>query len=784
MSSIIEGYEYDIFISYRQKDNKHDGWVTEFVDNLKGELEATFKEDISIYFDENPHDGLLETHSVDKSLEGKLKCLIFIPVISQTYCDPKSYAWQHEFCAFNKLAKEDRFGKDIKIASGNVASRILPVQIHDLDAEDKRFVEDELGGFMRRIEFIYKEPGVNRPLTAKDNEEKNLNKTSYRNQINKVANAIKEIVSAIKHQEQKSNPTRSEISGSSKVPEKNKRVKILTGFSLFLLLVILGILFIPKLIKSKKQLEKSIAVLPFRNDSRDEENLFFINGTMEAILDNLCKINDIRVISRTSVEQYRNSRKSVREIAKELKVNYILEGSGQKYGDRIKLTVQLIDAASDKHLWSGPYERKSDDILQIESEIAQKIASEIKAMITSEEKELIEKKPTENITALELYLKAKEAQAEYLNFNDLHFFLKAVTLLEASLEIDSAFAKAYSTLGFIYYSRYYWENYFQENFLDTCILLANRALKKDEKLDEAYYLKGRCYDAIGNNKEAMLNYDKAIEFNPNYFQAYNAKGRTLTWVLHDFPQGIENYNKAISLSGGFEKKSLLSGLGRAYLDLGFIEKAKLYYREALALDNDSLSYLGQMGWIEFSLENFQEAIRLSNKVCKFDTTIIPDLVLYLNSPDRKEEAFHIAEKTTNANRRLGTLNLVESHRVGYTYYINGRIEEAKYYFNQQIKYGLESIKLDRDIGQRKAAQYDLAGVYAFLGQKDKAYQFLDEFNTMNFYPLWWVSLIKHDPLFYSIRNEERFQTILQNVVLKNRAEHNRVEKWLEEQGVL
>ena len=84
MSSLIHGFEYDIFISYRQKDNKGDKWVTEFVNALKAELEATFKEDISIYFDENPHDGLLETHNVDKSLEGKLKCLIFIPIISQT----------------------------------------------------------------------------------------------------------------------------------------------------------------------------------------------------------------------------------------------------------------------------------------------------------------------------------------------------------------------------------------------------------------------------------------------------------------------------------------------------------------------------------------------------------------------------------------------------------------------------------------------------------------------------------------------------------------------------
>jgi hypothetical protein len=198
MASIIPGYEYDIFISYRQKDNKHDGWVTEFVDNLMGELESTFKEEIGVYFDINPHDGLLETHDVDASLKEKLKCLIFIPIISRTYCDPKSFAWEHEFVVFNKLAKEDQFGRDIRLASGNVASRILPVKIHDLDQEDKTLLENELGGVLRGIEFIFKSSGVNRPLKPSDNPDKNLNKTYYRDQINKVANAVKEIITAIK----------------------------------------------------------------------------------------------------------------------------------------------------------------------------------------------------------------------------------------------------------------------------------------------------------------------------------------------------------------------------------------------------------------------------------------------------------------------------------------------------------------------------------------------------------------------------------------------------------
>src|SRR5258706_15653685 len=161
MPSLITGYEYDIFISYRQKDNKGDHWVTEFVNALETELEATFKEDISIYFDANAHDGLLETHNVDKSLEDKLKCLIFVPIISQTYCDPKSFAWQHEFCEFNKLSRADRLGGDVKLSNGNVASRILPIRIHELDAADKVTIENEIGGVLRAIDFIYKEAGVN-----------------------------------------------------------------------------------------------------------------------------------------------------------------------------------------------------------------------------------------------------------------------------------------------------------------------------------------------------------------------------------------------------------------------------------------------------------------------------------------------------------------------------------------------------------------------------------------------------------------------------------------------
>src|SRR5664279_3577502 len=225
MASLIPGYEYDIFISYRQKDNKGDRWVSEFVDALKTELESTFKEEISVYFDINPHDGLLETHDVNASLKEKLRCLVFIPIISQTYCDSKSFAWKNEFVAFNKMAKEDQIGRDIKLAGGNVASRIFPIKINDLDPEDKTLLENELGGILRSIDFIYKSAGVNRPLRAnEDHPHDNLNKTYYRDQINKVANAVKEIITAIKKYDQQDGEVHKEVVKVK--PEKTKNLKL------------------------------------------------------------------------------------------------------------------------------------------------------------------------------------------------------------------------------------------------------------------------------------------------------------------------------------------------------------------------------------------------------------------------------------------------------------------------------------------------------------------------------------------------------------------------------
>lgn len=199
MPSILPGFEYDIFISYRHNDNKYDQWVSEFVHNLRLELVATLKDRLSIYFDENPEDGISETHNVDKSLAKKLNALIFIPIISNTYCDTSSFAWRQEFIPFKSLAATSDHGLDVTLSNGNVASRILPIRIHEIDVEDTRLLEQELNGVLRTIDFIYRSSGVNRSLRQKDDTlMDNQAGTLYRNQINKAANAIKDLVVALK----------------------------------------------------------------------------------------------------------------------------------------------------------------------------------------------------------------------------------------------------------------------------------------------------------------------------------------------------------------------------------------------------------------------------------------------------------------------------------------------------------------------------------------------------------------------------------------------------------
>ena len=646
MASIIPGYEYDIFISYRQKDNKYDAWVTEFVANLKKEIEATFKEDVSVYFDINPHDGLLETHDVNASLKEKLKCLIFIPIISQTYCDPQSFAWQHEFVTFNKLAKEDQLGRDIRLTGGNVASRILPIKIHDLDAEDKALLENELGGALRAVEFIYKESGVNRPLKPADNKTDNQNKTDYRNQVNKIANAIKEIICGLK------NPS-SSIAIFTRKDSSN-------------------------ISKSNPEPFESIAVLPFANMSSDLEQEYFSDGISEEIINMLAQVPGLKVAGRTSSFTFKGKNQDLRTIGEQLNVNHILEGSVRKSGNKIRITAQLIKVADGYHLWSEKYDRELEDIFDIQDEISLAILDAIKIKLFGAAKVAVLKKYTDNPEAYQLYLQGRF----YINkFAGADGFNKAIEYFKEAIKIESEYALAYAGMGYGYLNLWFFNYLPPEKSLPLARQAIQQCLQLDDEIAESHL-------AIAEMKMmyewdftvATIEFKKAIELNPKIAEAHffyamsnvllgnqteAIKHASIAYNLDPFSLWI-NYNVAV-----------------VYMLAGDFEKELEYGRRLIELEPNYFGGHLLVGGGLMNLKRYEEAVREAEIAVhqNYGTFTLRYLGVTYVLMGEKIKAREVLEKMKN----LRSTQWVGNLDFGVVFMALGEFDEALHYFGKAIE---------------------------------------------------------------------------------------------------
>jgi len=805
MASIFPGYEYDIFISYRQKDNKGDRWVSEFVEALKNELESTFKEEISVYFDINTHDGLLETHDVVASLKEKLKCLVFIPIISQTYCDPKSFAWQDEFCAFNKLAKEDKIGRDIKLVNGNVASRILPIKIHDLNREDTALLEIEVGGPLRAIEFIFKSPGVNRPLTPSDNPDKNQNQRYYKDQINKAANSIQEIIQGIKIKELlNSNPVADKSlnlhtnkmtfgkkltarniiraslvyilaavvlwkvlvvgAGLLKLPDNSIRLIILflillfpfatlmawlyerspEGFIrtgsvislqnpfndeqkkpftsntfVFLLSVTIVALFLifpnanmPKSPKSDAAIDQSIAVLPFVDLSPDHDKEYFSDGIMEEILNHLYKIGELKVTSRTSSMLYKGeTTKSLKDIARELGVGNILEGSVRLQGNKVRITVQLIRAETDEHLWAENYDRDFSDIFAIQSDVAQEVASALRARISPKVQHIIETKPTSNTEAYELYLKANQ-----LNMYKEKENKEAISLYKKAIEIDPGFGRAYMQLAFrltagaIFLSKS--EPMNSQTAWQTARPYFEKALAIDP--DDGYAHMFMAWSLLWyewNFAGAEKEYEETKRIYPNY-----------SWIDFEvstgrFEQAFKGAMQKIDISpkdpGGWQELIVA-----AYFAGHEPEKI---VRTALSSNDimDDIYVRSESARISMYLKEYDQAIEIVKKLAK-------------DFPDVKSP-------------RLDAIVAISRYKSNHP--------------DETIRI-LGELKQKSDISSGGSPCFYTAMIYSVMGNKDLAFEWLEKSFRNHEVEMYWL---KVEPPFEPLRSDPRYQAILDKV---------------------
>lgn len=296
--------------------------------------------------------------------------------------------------------------------------------------------------------------------------------------------------------------------------------------------------------KIDPRLEKSIAVLPFKNLSEEIGNEYFVDGLVEDLLNRLSPIEELRVTSRTSSEMYRERGiKSVPEIANELGVSYIVEGSVQRYGNKARITVQLIDATNDGHIWSEDYDREIVDIFDTQSEIATRIVSELKMVLSSDQKAHIQENKTINLEAFELY----QLGRYYWNKRTGEGYQKSIEYFERAIVEDPYYGLAFAGLAdcYILMALQGWID--KNDGRDKAVEFALKALEMDDNLAEAYTVLGQVYDYIDwEYEKAERAFQLAFEINQNYATAHHYYSEHLS-IIGKHNEAREHVNKAIEL---------------------------------------------------------------------------------------------------------------------------------------------------------------------------------------------------------------------------------------------
>ncbi|UII19752.1 helix-turn-helix domain-containing protein [Fulvivirga ligni] len=526
-----------------------------------------------------------------------------------------------------------------------------------------------------------------------------------------------------------------------------------------------------------QQLEKSIAVLPFKNDSNDSTNVYLVNGLMESTLNDLQKIKDLKVISRTSSEKYRNTNKTAPEIAEELQVSYIIEGSGQKIGDNILLNIQLIEGATDRHVWGKQYRRESGDIFKLQQEIAQNIAKEIEAIITPEEQQRIEQIPTDNLEAYDLFLKGKDLFYTYQDA-DLR---KAVELFDQAIKLDPEFSRAYANQAMAYY----YLDIYKDNpkYVKELGESADKAFLYDAKSSESLLAKGMFYMQSKQYRQAVTYLEKALEYNPNSVTIINFLSDFYTSHMPNTSKYLEYALRGVQLDIG-SKDSITTSfvylhLSNALLQSGFFDESLEYINKSLAYYPEN-PYAYIKVYIHFAKDKDAPKAKaalikeLNKDTTRMDITQeIGKLYYYMRDYD-SANVYYDRYLQLKESQHLDIYNNQDLN-LAVIYEKLGMPDKAKEFSDRFLKYAQNDQTMYKDLY--------LSVYYAYKNDEQKALDHLENFSNQKDFQFW-ILLMDVDPVVDDLKKLPRYKKLMKKIESTFWNSHQQIKDALETKGLI
>jgi len=454
---------------------------------------------------------------------------------------------------------------------------------------------------------------------------------------------------------------------------------------------------------------KSIAVLPFDNLSRDPDNAYFAEGVQDEILTRLAKVADLKVISRTSTQRFKSAPADLREIAKQLGVTHILEGSVQKAGDSVRVNVQLINALTDVHLWADTYDRKLTDIFAIESEIAKNVTENLKARLNDRAEEVLAARPTENPEAHELYLKGRY----FWNRRSTASLRKAGDYFQKAIDLDPKYALAYAGLADVHSLVPVYAGTAPQDDVPKALAAARKAVELDDRLAESHTSLGNALVSSVQLKAAEAEFRRALELNPNYATAHQ-------WLAE-----------------------CLFGQGRFSESLAENERAHELDPLSLIINASYASSLAGAG-------RYEEAVQQARKTLDLDPELVPGheiLGQIYEDEGKLNEAIIEYGKANELGPTPSNFAML-----AHAYAKTGRMGETRKILD----------KLTDLSAQQYVGAYPLAVVHLALGEKDEALRLLEQsFVERDILLQGLYGSIKIDKRLDPLRHDPRFQKLVE-----------------------